>query len=349
MDRAERVSNGTLAARLRELRQNANLTQKHLADAFGTSVPLISSWESGAAAPPQRRLQQYATFFADERSDNGGNDGVALDADVILEDLTNLRSRGDGRQPLRPQADTIGGGLWHFADGRPITIICSVLPADDRRDIKNAEPSTPDYVSAYRYSDLDALIELHGHIRAVNPASQVNIRAGDDVAEDDTTTHVVLLGGVDWNRAARDFLQLAQLPVRQSERTEDDGAGYFYVGEGKDRQTFAPALQATAGDPQLLWDVALFYRGPNPYNALRTVTMCNGMYSRGTYGAVRALTDARFRDRNEAYVTKRFGDSRAFGVVSKVSIYANRTITPDWNVRGQRLYDWSGDSPSARN
>ena len=28
----------------------------------------------------------------------------------------------------------------------------------------------------------------------------------------------------------------------------------------------------------------MVFRGTSPYNAQRTVTMCNGMYGRGTYG-----------------------------------------------------------------
>ena len=45
-------------------------------------------------------------------------------------------------------------------------------------------------------------------------------------------------------------------------------------------------------------------------NKRRTVTVCNGMYGRGTYGAVRALTDVRFRDSNDGYVKSRFAGAR---------------------------------------
>ena len=37
--------------------------------------------------------------------------------------------------------------------------------------------------------------------------------------------------------------------------------------------------------------MAHFYRSPNPFNHKRTVTVLNGMFSRGTLGAVRALTE----------------------------------------------------------
>ena len=63
---------------------------------------------------------------------------------------------------------------------------------------------------SYNYADLDSIIELHGQIRATNPTAQVNIRATNELEEDDYTAHLVVLGGVDWNPVARDFLRRLQ-------------------------------------------------------------------------------------------------------------------------------------------
>jgi hypothetical protein len=55
------------------------------------------------------------------------------------------------------------------------------------------------------------------------------------------------------------------------------------------------------------------------------------MYGRGTYGAVRALTDAKFRDRNEEYARKKFPASPTFGILMRVRINPNgAVVTPDW-------------------
>ena len=53
-------------------------------------------------------------------------------------------------------------------------------------------------------------------------------------------------------------------------------------------------------------DVGLLVRLPNPLNSTRTITMCNGIHSRGVLGAVRTLTDARLRESNEQYIAQNF-------------------------------------------
>ncbi len=79
----------------------------------------------------------------------------------------------------------------------------------------------------------------------------------------------------------------------------------------------------------------------SPFNKRRTVTICNGMYGRGTYGAVRALTDARFRDRNAAYLHSRFGSSTAYCLLTRVRIVDGVTLTPDWTTGEYTLFEWS--------
>jgi hypothetical protein len=91
-------------------------------------------------------------------------------------------------------------------------------------------------------------------------------------------------------------------------------------------------------------DVALFVRARNPFNSERTVTICSGMYGRGTYGVVRALTDARFRDRNGEYLRDRFGSSDCYCILTRVEVVDGATLTPDWNVAGTVLFEWSGDN-----
>jgi hypothetical protein len=74
---------------------------------------------------------------------------------------------------------------------------------------------------------------------------------------------------------------------------------------------------------------------------MRYVTICNGMYGSGTYGAVRALTDERFRDRNADYLRETFGNSEAFCILSRVTVETGRVLTPDWTLPETRLFEWS--------
>jgi hypothetical protein len=88
-------------------------------------------------------------------------------------------------------------------------------------------------------------------------------------------------------------------------------------------------------------DVALFVRAASPFNRKRFVTICSGMYGRGTYGAVRALTDERFRDRNMEYIQARFAGSETFCLLTRVTVENGATLTPDWTVPETVLFEWS--------
>jgi hypothetical protein len=361
-----------LARRLRSLRfehwPGVRVTQQQIAEALGgdnpLSLSLISSWESTRkpVLPPTHRLIGYATFFASRRTVASEPARLLAESD-LAEDERELRDRLyaellslhfpdvprniDEPAPFDPRpiplagsiADTIGGGTWFFPDQRPIVIVSGSLPRSYRERMLFTDPADPDYVRSYGLADLDALIEVHGHIRAVNPAADVRILRSEEMHEDDFSSHLVLIGGVDWNPVNRDVTRRLDLPVRQQTRPSDEDPAYFSTAEG---DTFSPVLDEASG--ALIEDVAHFFRGINPYNARRTVTLCNGMYGRGTYGAVRALTDARFRDRNEAYIRKRFHDAAAFSILMRVRTNPNgAVVTPDWTLPEDRLHEWPVD------
>jgi len=147
---------------------------------------------------------------------------------------------------------------------------------------------------------------------------------------------------VDWNSATVSLLDQLQLPVRQMARDLSDTA-YFEVEEDGRAVQHRPRLDDVEGRQFLREDVALFARAVNPYNRLRTVTICNGMYSSGCYGAVRALTDARFRDRNAAHLQDRFAGSESFCILSRVTVERGAPLTPDWTDPANRLFEWSRD------
>jgi hypothetical protein len=106
-------------------------------------------------------------------------------------------------------------GPWRFDDGKPITIICAQLPPEMLERMPYTEPDDPDFVALYTYADLDSLFELHGHLHAAKPTHEVNYRTTQRLQSDDYTTHLVSLGGVDWNRATGSLLNQLQLPLRQ--------------------------------------------------------------------------------------------------------------------------------------
>jgi hypothetical protein len=361
-----------LARRLRELREDhwpdRRITQPQLAQALGDgkalSVPLISSWESqtNPHIPPLPRLEGYAAVFATSRSFDGTEprrlspeemtDEETVAMTELRQELMALRSNalraGAADQEtaaVRPVSEvekSLDSGFWRFADGNTITIVCARWPTRMLAEIPYTDIADPDYIELLTYSELDALFELHGHLRAANPANQVNLRIAGTLSPDDYSSHLVSLGGVDWNTITSTAMKKLPLPVQQIADWDTPGEQYFQVEENGETTRHKPELEEAADHPKgiLREDVALFARAVSPFNRERTVTICSGMYGRGTYGVIRALTDAEFRDRNSDYLRSRFGDSDAYCILTRVPIVLGATLTPDWTTGDNTLFEW---------
>lgn len=354
-----------LAKRLRALREERwpgkRITQQQLARALGgVSVPLISSWESqtNPRIPPPSRLEAYGALFATERSFDGDAARLITAKDMsdaerramseLTQELRQLRNEamraGAAAEPGRasPVDEPAAAGPWRFPVRHDITMVCAQWPQDILHQIPYTSPADPDYIELMTYSELDSLFELYGHLRATNPANQVNLRTANSLARDDYTAHVVTLGGVDWNTLTSSTLEKLRLPVRQIADWGTEGGQYFEAGETEPMSHYGPVLKKSGGRTVLEEDVALFARAVSPFNRQRTLTICNGMYGRGTYGAVRALTDVRFRERNAEYLRARFGDSDSYCILTRVPIINGATLTPDWTTGDYVLFEWAG-------
>lgn len=352
-----------LATCLRDLRTTSELTQKDVARALGVSVPLLSSWENGNATPPMPRLDAYARLFALDAPDPAPPPGTrprpSLPAVAALTGSELVRYRTLLGEMIRMRGEIgaggggVGGGggggepalVWapphplRFPAGQAITIVCSELPVERRSAIGYADPQTPDFVESYKYADLDALIALLPHIGALSPGSEITVGTWATLSPDDLTAHLIALGGVDFNMLMRETLRmLTEVPVSQLGRTTDDDIGGFRIRDtptGKARQ-----VQPKFDNDRLVEDVAHFLRAPNPFNRERTITFFGGMYSRGSLGVVRALTEPKLKERNADYLARRFGDTPTYSIVTRVSILVDEVIVPDWTQPESRLHEW---------
>jgi len=345
-----------LAQRLRDLRENrwpeVGLTQAALAKALSTEEHLssatVSSWENSTSPklPPRSRLTAYARFFATRRSVEEDlprllpQDALTADERSAYEALEAelLMLRDAARKPsAKPEAAVTRS--WHFADSGPVTLICAQLPETETGSLAN--PSDPNFTELLSYADLDALMELHGHIRAENSTMDVFFKLSSSVIPDDLSGHVVLLGGIAWNDKTQRLSEMTNMPVRQVEVPEIRTGEIFELDRDDGTKRFLPTWGYDSRT--LLEDVGLIVRTPNPLNSNRSLTICNGIHSRGVLGAVRALTDARLRDSNEKYIAENFADPSNFAILMRVAVIAGQAMTPDFNAPNCVLYRWPAE------
>jgi hypothetical protein len=229
-------------------------------------------------------------------------------------------------------------GPWRFDDAESVTVVCAQLPIDMLPPFAN--PSHPDYSEVYRFAELGSLFELYGHLRATNPSIQVDVLDPPRLSPPYFASHLIALGGFSWNSVTLAILNRLSLPVMQVVDREMPGTGFFAVQENGYEKRLLPVFRQSNGTEILREDVALFVRAASPFNGRRTVSICTGMYAAGTFGAVRALTDPGFRDRNAEYLARRFSDSDSFCILSRVQVEYGVVLTPDWTLSDSLLFEW---------
>src|SRR4051812_26353936 len=139
------------------------------------------------------------------------------------------------------------------------------------------------------------------------------------------------------------------MPVRQMAIPELYNGEIFAVGHGKEERRFPPTFAEASGDPsrELEEDVALLARVRNPFNYNRTLTICNGVHSRGVLGAVRTLTDARIREANELHLANRFPQGE-FAVLLRVPVFQGAALSPDLENPDNILYAWPSQAEAKK-
>lgn len=349
LDRSQAVR---LARELRRLRESAGpeLTQVHLADALSSegrvAAATLSSWESttNPKTPSAARLSAYARFFSTPRSLEGkprliSEDELTADEiDRFHELEARLQALASPDQPKPPRS-------FQF-DAGPVVVMCPTLPTELQGELANEE--NPNFTRLRRYGDSDALIELYGHVRAENPDLDVFHRIDTDVVSDDLTSHVVLLGGVGWNKVTRRFQRaVSQVPITQIEVDDLKTGEIFTVTTGSQTRTFYPVYEDLGDGEELIADVGFLARLHNPFRINRTLTICNGIHSRGVYGAVRCLTDKKVREENERYLATRFPDGE-FALLFQVPVVNNETASPDLNDPSRRLFEWAPNGNNSK-
>jgi hypothetical protein len=336
-----------LARALRDLRESTwpdhVLTQAQLAKALSSEGRVagatLSSWESATTpkTPSVGRISAYARFFCTKRSLEGEPHLISEDQ-LTQAELNRFRELESQLLELFYPEDRKIRRSFQFDFG-PVIVICPTAPPDVQGPL--ADEQDPNFTKMRQYGDLDALIELYGHLRAENPSLDVFHRTTTAVMADDFSSHVILLGGIGWNKVAARFQRAtSQVPIEQTPVEDLRGGDIFKVESSDGPQSFYPEYEDLGEGKELIADVGYLARLRNPFQHSRTLTVCNGIHSRGVFGAVRCLTDARVREANEKYLAERFPGGE-FAILLRVPVVENQTLSPDIQDPSARLYEWS--------
>jgi hypothetical protein len=339
-----------LARALRDLRESnwpdQELTQAQLAKALSSegrvAAATLSSWESttNPKTPPAARITAYARFFCTERSLDG-EPHLLADDQLSPEELDQFHKLESKLLKLLNPEDRKVRQTFQFEAG-PVMVICPDVPLDVRGPL--ADEGNTNFTKMQQYGDLDALVELYGHLRAENPTLEVFYRlASEPFSSDDLYSHVILLGGIGWNKVARHIQSVInQVPIMQIEVDDLKDGDIFQVQtpDAPDPKLFYPEYGNLGAGDELIADVAYVARLRNPYKINRTLTICNGIFSRGVLGAVRCFTDRRVREENEKYLAERFPDGE-FATLLRVPVVDKGILAPDLQDPDVRLYEWN--------
>jgi transcriptional regulator with XRE-family HTH domain len=322
----------TLGERLRELRQGTGATQKQLAEALHLGTSSISGYEKGSH-PPADRLRDFATFVVTRRREF--NNRLPSERELTHADRS-YRDKLFRELIAMRQSDSLESDLWTFPAGERVLLVCGQL---DGMNHPYSNIQDPNYTGSLAHADLDALIELYGHLRMRNPRSHVEFIRGDRLtAAEDFASHLVVIGGPGLNEGLQQIFEGTSLPVTQEAHPDVENGEVFYV-DGRQEPTLP--VFADRGTQRLVRDVGLFVRLTNPFNTSRTLSWCSGIFSRGVLGAAKLLTDPSVRDGNGYYLASRFGPSRRFAILFAVPVVFGESMAPDLRNENTRLYEWS--------
>lgn len=351
------VMPGSLAERLRALREREyrRLTQKEVAGALEVAPSTVSSWEKTGsdAVPSADRLAAYARLFCTSQSFASGNVGLLPDEKLTeqerqkqtelrdqllaLRDLAQSPDQMQSAKAAAPASERMS--IWRFPDGAAITVVCSDAPEDDRPPY--AKPDHLNYTALARYADLDTLNLVYGQIKADNPKSDVQIMPIEEFEADDTERHVVIIGGKAADDPAVNLLcsklllpEAEEMKYKSERKTWDSHIFRF----GTEKHVFDASFDKDA----LVRDVGVFARGEHPIGQGLTVTVCNGITSRGVYGSAlcfmdsrRSPNDSERKVRNELYVKEQLGGASTYCIFMNIQILKGKAVPPDLSRPGE--------------
>jgi transcriptional regulator with XRE-family HTH domain len=362
-----------LAERLRDFRERKRLTQRQLAAAIGgadaLSVATISQWENPGSGrlPPPQRLAMYARLFCTGRSFASGAPRLLGDDELTEQEreregdlYTELLALREGALPAPdPAPARLFSPFWQFPDGAAVSIVCAEAPDPP----SYADEYHLNYTHLAKHADLDALMEVHGQVRADNPDSVVRVVLPEGLGQELSLENLIIIGGAAVKVATEAGADTKEIKatamtkgegslVNDTEMFASDiplpvarptGDTHFFECEAvnEKNRSFASIRDA---DGVLAEDVGLIARCPHPIVRGKTVTVLSGITSRGVHGAALCFINSHNRIENERYLKEKLGNADKFCILMRVKVRNNAALPPNLWDDDVRLYEWSPET-----
>ncbi len=210
--------------------------------------------------------------------------------------------------------------IWGIKDGDRVIVVCSELDEPEKRQQVEAR----EFIYNLKYGDVDAYFEVVVTLLRLYPSLKMSVMSAGEAETTrlNLSSHIVVIGGPDYNTMARRILNRNQTQfeylspdvAEQSEQHPEEIVLYDKV-----RKTEYCHLTDDR-------DFGYFERFTNPHNPKNCIIMIGGCHTIGVVGAVKAFSMWASEDGelpssvldNAALVAKKIGKAKRFSVLVEV-------------------------------
>jgi len=167
--------------------------------------------------------------------------------------------------------------IWGFKN-QLVYIVCSQLDESEIR--QNPEPG--EFLYLGKYGDIDSLLEVLTSLSKLSPRLSIKFCTGEEFINfpgNPYSNNLILIGGPDYNRIVRDFMQYA--PFEFIERNGTTVLRNKAKNELFESKSIEHKKEVT--------DYGFFLKIPNPHNKSKKLIMINGIHTYGVYGVAKCF------------------------------------------------------------
>jgi hypothetical protein len=219
--------------------------------------------------------------------------------------------------------------VWGFKNGDAVILVCSEL--DEPAARQNVEAR--EFIYSLKYGDVDAYFEIVVTLLRLYPSIKLRIMSAGEAETTrlDISSHLVVIGGPDYNPLARRALSWDtqfkyRSPYVETQSTEHPSEIVIF-DQTKQKE------YCHTNDTR---DYGYFERIPNPHNPDRLVVLLGGCHTIGVTGAAKAFSTAASEDgeippgvlKNAKLVAKKIKNAKTFSVLVETERFGQTISTP---------------------